>query len=472
MIKNMSLRKKMYGSFGLLILMMLAMTTLIIVKTGHIKKDMGAFKRNLVEVHDVKDIQLQVANIWQFYTDASLTQDQGALKKGKESANKAILDVLDLEKLNVDQPEHQKKARAIAETITLMTDVGQKMVTAYSRSKEEGDKVMEEYDKICGRGIEMGEEMAKEMEGDADRFYDGILSFLWQMVRTASLLLALATLVMTVLAYYTTQSVVLPIMSGVKSLSLSSSQFSSVSQQMSGSVEETSSQANTVAAAANEISKGIQTVAAGMEEMEASIREIAKSSADAARVASSAVTVAETTNVNITKLGESSAEIGKVIKVITSIAEQTNLLALNATIEAARAGEAGKGFAVVANEVKELAKETAKATEEISRKISAIQSDTTVAVEAIGQIGSIIGQINNIQGTIASAVEEQTATTNEIGRNITEAARGSSEIAQSIAKVAESAQEAFTGVGETQRLAGTLPPISENLKALVEGSVH
>ena len=133
------------------------------------------------------------------------------------------------------------------------------------------------------------------------------------------------------------------------------------------------------------------------------------------------------------------------IKVITSIAQQTNLLALNATIEAARAGEAGKGFAVVANEVKELAKETAKATEDISRKIEAIQTDTKGAVEAIGQIGKMIIQINDIQNTIASAVEEQSATTNEISRNLAEAARGSTEIAQNITGVAEAARSTTAG---------------------------
>ena len=147
------------------------------------------------------------------------------------------------------------------------------------------------------------------------------------------------------------------------------------------------------------------------------------------------------TNATVAKLGESSAEIGNVIKVITSIAQQTNLLALNATIEAARAGEAGKGFAVVANEVKELAKQTAKATEDISRKIEAIQNDTKGAVEAIAQIGKIINQINDIQNTIASAVEEQTATTGEISRNVAEAAKGSNEIAQNITGVAQAAQQ-------------------------------
>src|SRR5436853_254450 len=153
---------------------------------------------------------------------------------------------------------------------------------------------------------------------------------------------------------------------------------------------------------------------------------------EAASVASSAVGTAENPTATVSKLGSSSAEIGQVIRVITEIAEQTNLLALNATIEAARAGEAGKGFAVVANEVKELAKETAKATEDISRKIEAIQADTRGAVAAIEQIGKVINQINDLQNAIASAVEEQTATTGEISRNVGEAARGSNEIAQSI----------------------------------------
>jgi methyl-accepting chemotaxis protein len=184
-------------------------------------------------------------------------------------------------------------------------------------------------------------------------------------------------------------------------------------------------------------------------------------------VASQAVKVAETTNTTIAKLGESSAEIGQVIKVITSIAQQTNLLALNATIEAARAGEAGKGFAVVANEVKELAKETAKATEDIGRKIEAIQTDTQGAVTAIAEISGIINQINDLQNTIASAVEEQSATTNEIGRNIAEASQGSSEIAQNIGGVAQAAKSTAEGASNSQAAAAELARMAVELQKLV-----
>ena len=244
-------------------------------------------------------------------------------------------------------------------------------------------------------------------------------------------------------------------------------QLTSVSGQMTGNAQETTSQADVAATATEQVNANVQTVAAATEEMSASIQEIAKNAADAARVATSAVTVADTTNNVVTKLGESSADIGKVIKVITSIAQQTNLLALNATIEAARAGEAGKGFAVVANEVKELAKETAKATEDIGQRIETIQSDTASAVDAIGQISEIIGQINDLQGAIAAAVEEQTSTTNEISRNVSEAARGSAEISSNISAVAEAAQNTLQGSSDTQESAGGLSAMAAELRDLV-----
>src|ERR1017187_8854450 len=169
----------------------------------------------------------------------------------------------------------------------------------------------------------------------------------------------------------------------------------------------------------------------------------------------------------VAKLGSSSAEIGKVVEVITSIAQQTNLLALNATIEAARAGEAGKGFAVVANEVKELAKQTAKATEEIKGKIKVIQENTAGAVSAIGGIREVIGKISHISTTIATAVEEQSATTGEMARNVSEAARGASTIASNISGVAQAARDTATNVGEAQQAAQHLASMANDLHELV-----
>jgi methyl-accepting chemotaxis protein len=261
---------------------------------------------------------------------------------------------------------------------------------------------------------------------------------------------------------------ILAIADNAQHVASASERVSETSQQITANSQETSAQANVVSNATQQVSQNLQTVATGAEEMGSSIKEIAKNATEAAKVATAAVKVAETTNATVAKLGDSSTEIGQVIKVITSIAQQTNLLALNATIEAARAGEAGKGFAVVANEVKELAKETAKATEDISRKIEAIQGDTKAAVDAIATISAIINQINDISNTIATAVEQQNATTNEMARNVSEAAQGSGEITSNIAGVAQAAESTSRGAGDTQKAAGQLVEMSAQLRRLVE----
>lgn len=252
-----------------------------------------------------------------------------------------------------------------------------------------------------------------------------------------------------------------------QSVATSSEELFAVSRQMGSNAEQTSGQATIVAAASDQMTRNLQTVATATEEMTSSIREISKNASEAAQIATSAVVKAQTANSIMGRLGQSSSEIGSVVKVITSVAQQTKLLALNATIEAARAGTAGKGFAVVANEVKELANETAKATEQITERIQAIQNDTGQAISGLSEISEIITRMNDISTTIASAVEEQTATTNEIARNVKEAAKGGSKVSENIESVEHAAKSTLGGAKDTQAAAGELAKMAAELQDMV-----
>jgi methyl-accepting chemotaxis protein len=256
------------------------------------------------------------------------------------------------------------------------------------------------------------------------------------------------------------QNIIKEIIGNTQTLSSASEELSAVSTQLAANAEETTNQSNTVAsateqatanvnnisAAAEEMSTSVRTVATAIEEMSSSLNEVSKNCQKESQIAANANNQAKSTRDLMDRLGVSSKEIGKVIEVINDIADQTNLLALNATIEAASAGEAGKGFAVVANEVKELAKQTAQATDQISRQIEEMQTSTGSAVTAIEEITKVIEEINSISHTIVSAVEEQSATVNEIAKSVGGASQAATEIAKNVGESAKGLIEVSSNI--------------------------
>lgn len=247
----------------------------------------------------------------------------------------------------------------------------------------------------------------------------------------------------------------------------SSNELQQTAQQLSAAAEESSTQATSVAAAAEEASANVQTVAAATEQMSNSVKEIAAQVTRSNQVASEAVRKAEETNTTVERMHAASRQIGEVVELINDIAEQTNLLALNATIEAARAGEAGKGFAVVASEVKSLAAQTAKATDDIREQIASMQGTTTEAVSAIGTIREIIATINEASNSIAAAIEEQAATTSEIARNVQEAATATGEVSRNVGGVQDASRDVGAAATELLALATGLSKHSGDMNAQV-----
>jgi methyl-accepting chemotaxis protein len=257
----------------------------------------------------------------------------------------------------------------------------------------------------------------------------------------------------------------------VATVSSAASELESAAGQLTQTADTTQQLSGMVASASEEASANVQSVASAAEEMSASVSEISRQVHESSKIADEAVAQARKTDARILELSNSAGRIGDVVKLITEIAAQTNLLALNATIEAARAGEAGKGFAIVAQEVKALANQTAKATDEIGTQISAMQTATQDSVTAIKEIGVTIGRISEIAGAIAAAVEEQGAATQEISRNVQEAARGTTEVANNIANVNRGASETGSASSQVLHSARSLSSESAQLRTQVQGFV-
>ena len=519
---NLKIRTKMYLLCGLYSVVGLGSTLLLLHRTSTLYDQLNVVQDSRVSQQDaVQEMQLNFKKQVQEWENILLRgsdpqslekyrqgffREEAAVKKSAEELQKSMTDPQVRTLLARFVHSHEQLGDSYREALAIFTKGGAKDFQA-------ADRVVARQDREPASSID---EILVLLNQDAEKYSKSESELLQSQRNTTILATGILWLALIILAVFLTRSILGPLkmiadmlgfvaagdltrrlqftgndeiaqMGGAlnrtlevvgdvmkaigessHALASSSEELSSVSHEMSSNAEETSVQANVVAAAAEQVTKNMHTVATSTEEMTASIREIAKNAHEAAKVATAAVRSAEMTNTTMSKLGESSGEIGQVVKVITSIAQQTNLLALNATIEAARAGEAGKGFAVVANEVKELAKETANATEDISRKIGLIQGNTQEAIDTIVQIGLIIGQINDISNTIASAVEEQAATTNEIARNVAEAVRGSSQVTENITSVATAAQSTTSGAAGTQQAAGALARMAAELQQLVE----
>ena len=338
------------------------------------------------------------------------------------------------------------------------------------------DKIKEANDLILGKEIQLFNDIADNMQKFADNVDQEVIAAnadansVSERNRLMLIVLGAISLIGSlVMAIIIIRHLTKSLSSASDSMSSASDGLGDVAMQLASGAEEAAVQSELVSSVAEQLGANMQTVASAVEQMQASVGEIATNAGEASRIASSAVATVDNTNAKVEVLGAASHEIGRVIDVITSIAEQTNLLALNATIEAARAGEAGKGFAVVANEVKELAKETSHATEEISKRVTAIQQETGETVTAIGEIGTIIGRINEMQSTIAAAVEEQTAVTMEISQNINEAATGANDIARNIEGVSEANRLTAEAASSAQQFSHQVADASHQVSSVVNG---
>ena len=472
MLRGTALKTKLFGAFGVALLILLIVGVLSLRSLGQLDQaaiDMTRTSTINTELDRFMQ-QLAVSQATAFeYTLTGDTDELDAYGPTREAATDHITAVGEITQIETVQafvadslPRLEFHFDQLDEVVELRTTQGVEEALAFVN---EG---------AIDANMELIESQYAELMAERDLLMDARMTdanaYAAEGQRSIFFGLAIALLVVGVLAWMITRQITGQVSRSANEVSTSADELASVSTQMAAAAEETTTQANVVASAGEQVSQNVAAVATAVEEMTSTVQEIAGNANEASEVASEAVVSAQDANRIVGDLGGSSAEIGAVIEVITSIAEQTNLLALNATIEAARAGDAGKGFAVVANEVKDLANQTSSATEDISQRIAAIQQDSTSAVGAIERIGDVIDRISHISTTIASAVEEQSATTNEISRSVNEVAIGSSQIAENITSVAEAARDTSASAARTHSTAVGLTTVASDLRAVVEGS--
>lgn len=477
MLSRLSLRKKLIGSFAIVVAMMVCLGIYNSLGINSMVSDTEQMWDDEVQLMMLSsEVRIDVLHFEQNLNSSILTQDKAEIDAlHKENADMRIEMDEDFKILSALATNDEERS-TIAD-ITAAWHTAADSIAEVEAAQNRGDinsaamaisANSPKFDATNDQLLALLDQASTE----ATVAKDHVLSGGKNLNTVAFIVLALLTIISGSLAWFLSKHIGTALRRASGSINASTSELSAVARQLNSSAEAAAVEATRVSATVEEVSTNMSAVAAAIEEMQVTVTEIAGSASSAAQVASEGVETVSATNRKVEALGDSSREIGKVIEVITSIAEQTNLLALNATIEAARAGEAGKGFAVVANEVKELAKATAQATEEIGVRIASIQTDTTDAVSAMGDISEVIARINQMQNTIAAAVEEQTATTSEIARNVSEAAAGSEEVSRNIAAVAQAANETTSGASVTATAAETLQGSARDLEAVLDGETR
>jgi methyl-accepting chemotaxis protein len=495
---NWTIKKKLFSSFGLAVVIMLAVGALSYRGTTGLVRTAGWVSHSHLVLEELNAIGSGLKDAETGQRGYLITGEDRYLEPYNNSRQKVSAALASIRKLTSDNAKQQARLDKIeplieAKYVELKETIDMRRDKGFEESRrvvlsDRGKKVMDDMRVVTGEMESEEKELLEVRDKDSK---DAASSTNLLIVGTTFLALVLLSTFGFIVAKSITKNIANVVssmselaagggdltkridVSGSDEVAQLATQFNTFMEKLHSlvaSIAETARQvagaSEEVSAAGGQINSNLQTLASGSEEMSATISEIAKNAGEAAKVAGEAVGSAEAANETVSRLGDSSVEIGQVIEVITSIAQQTNLLALNATIEAARAGEAGKGFAVVANEVKELAKQTAKATEEIKKKISVIRENTGGAVTAIGGIKEVIDKISHISTVIATAVEEQSATTSEMARNVTEAARGASMISSS----AKGSGEAATATERLERMAMQLRDLVGRFKVRSESA--